>query len=285
MIHIELSQEKVFRGQTFEGAIHFSSFSPYTAEEVITYILMKERDPYSDHRFIKKVLCKGENVGIDSEGEYIPFEYTVPEDAPYSILQSPVGIEWGVYVSIKKSKFSSEKIWHKFVVLPHVLKSESPPPLDKVPIPLGEGFPSMTGDFVRLWRYFARSKAFSIHTDEKEYSPGDTVSGALHIAKQFNNATLRIYLVLLKGVVASKKGTEEKEFLVGAEEERLVLHTKETFQPGSQYPFSFPLSPLTYPDFESKNRGIHWKLRAILRNPFRTAKVAECDLKVRPLVF
>ena len=260
------------------GSIHITSFSPYISKKVKAVILMKEKSQFRDHRFVQKVLFEGEQVEITHTGIHIPFEYTVPKDAPYSIMQYPMGIDWGIHVKVEKSTLSSESRWHRFVVLPHVLQSESPPSIDKVPMQTGMGLPSIMGDFIWMWRVLCRSKTFTIHADEREYSPGDTVTGTLQVFKQFSNATLRIYFVLLKGALEKRRG--KKKFRVASQEEHLALHRKDTFQQGSVIPFSFPLPPSTFPDCESENYGIHWKLRAVLNT-----RVAECNFMVRPLVY
>ncbi len=288
MIDIQLSEEKVLRGQTFTGSIYITSFSSYTADKVEASILMKEKyiDKYGQARefhSIKKEILERNHVEVTPSGIYISFEYTISEDAPYTFFQYPVGITWGIHVSIRKSRFFSEKKWHELIVLPHLLKFE-PSPLDRVPLLLKrEIFPGITGYYLQLWRSLWRSTAISIHTDEDYYSPGDTVSGNVQVFKQINNADLRIYFVFLRGnIFLGKK--KERKFKAIVEKEQLILHTNETFQSGSVVPFSFPLPLFTYPDFETEHSGVHWKVRAVVSR-FIMMKVAECQLKVRPLIF
>lgn len=302
MISIELSEEKIFRNQSFKGSLHISSFSPYFAQEINAYIIMKEK--YKDNwgricvdNSIKKVLFERKNVEISPAGHHVPFEYTIPEDAPYTFNQYPIGFNWGIQVSIKKTRFSQEKKWKRIIVLPHVLKSESHPSLDKVPMSLHEEiFPDMKADFRRLWHQFTKSTAFEIQTDRKEYFPGDLITGRIHFHKQFRNETLKICLVFIRGGFYPRKEflkrstfpknkVGKKKFVKLMEKEELISSKKATFPSGSAYPFSIQLSPLTFPDIETEHSGIHWKVRATMVKPFYIGRFTECRLKILPLVF
>jgi hypothetical protein len=115
-----------------------------------------------------------------------------------------------------------------------------------------------------------------IQLEKKEYSPGDIISGTLHFFKDFEDATLKIYQVLI---------LKPKALWKPAEKEHSVLHATDTFWAGSKVPFSLPLSPSAYPNFKVEHSTISWKLRVIISKSFHHADVAEVGLKILPLSF
>ena len=262
-----------------------TSPSPYTAKEVKAMIVMWEK--YSsklsyirESKSIQEVLFKDDNIQITPHGRHIPFKYTVPENAPYTFFEIPIRIEWLVCVSVKKSRFSSESISKRFTVLPHILESGSPPSLENIPNPEYElHLTEFRSGFTQLWRSvgpYSMSDSFSVQVDEREYSPGDTLSGDILFLKDFDDVTLNIYLVFLRRAKALWRPEER---------EHLIVHKKDTFSSGSRFHFSFPLSNGMCPDFETEHSKIAWKLRAILSKPFHIAKTTESDLKIQPLKY
>ena len=217
---------------------------------------------------------------ITPHGRRIPFKYIIPENAPYTFFEPPVRVEWLISVSVKKSRFSSERITKRFTVLPHILESGSPPSLENIPKPEYEfRLTEFRSGFTQLWRLvgpFSMSNSFSIHIDKREYSPGDTVSGDILFLKNFENVTLNIYLVFMRRAKALWRPEER---------EHLIVHKKDTFGSGSRFHFSFPLSNGMCPDFETGHSRVSWKLRAIVSKPFHVAKITEHDLKIQPLRF
>jgi sporulation-control protein spo0M len=138
-----LSEEKVLRGQLVRGSIHISSPSAYRAKEVKALIMVKEKyistlSTIREYQSIEKVLFTAENFEITPAGKFITFKYSIPEKAPYTFGVMPVKVDWGVYVSVKKSRFSSENTRQKFVVLPHVLKTGRLPSIESIPMPAYE---------------------------------------------------------------------------------------------------------------------------------------------------
>ena len=284
MIHIILPEEPVLRGQSVNGSLHISSPYPYKAREIKAVILMREfymnKLSMIRESQYKDILFAEQDVEITPTGIHHTMSYSVPKDAPFTFQETPTKIEWGVHVLVKKSRFFSESAFQSFVVLPHVLTSESPP-LNKVPIPPQDygWLDDISIGVTHLWRLvgpFSKSTYLRIQPEKSVYSPGDTVAGSVHFSRDFNNAVLSVYLVHVKKAKALWKP---------ASREYLMQRTTDTFKAGAHVPFSFPLSPLMYLEFETEHAKIFWKIRAIMRMPFHSAKVTESYLKIRPLEF
>lgn len=193
----------------------------------------------------------------------------------------PSEIRWGVHVLVKKSRSSKESAFQQFVVLPHILESESPPPLDIVPIPTSTY--SLSSQFsiarTQMWRSFgpfSKSAYLDIQVEESVYSPGDTIAGNVHFSTDFEDSVLSVYLVLVKKAKALWKPGER---------EYLKLRTADTFRAESRIPFSFSLSPLFFPEFETEHSKMYWKIMAVVTRSLHIEKYAECYIRIKPLEF
>jgi hypothetical protein len=285
MIQIKLPEEPIFRGQSLNGSLHISSQTPYRAREIKVAILTKEfymniLSMLQESRH-EEILSAERDIEVTPTGFYRTINYSIPRDAPFTFQDVPSVIKWGVHILVKKSRLSQESVFREFVVLPHVLESELAPPLDMVPIPTSEYSLSSHASVAatQMWRSFgpfSKSKHLQIHLEESVYSPGDTVAGNVHFSRNFENAVLSVYLVLVKKAKALWK-PGEKEYL--------KLRATDTFRAESGIPFSFTLSSLTYPEFETEHAKMYWKIRAIVTRPLHIGKYAECYLRIKPLEF
>ncbi|MBU7023776.1 MAG: hypothetical protein HXS40_06375 [Theionarchaea archaeon] len=229
----------------------------------------------------EEVLFTEQDIEVTPAGFYRTINYSIPKDAPFTFQDVPSVIKWGVHVLVKKSRFFKESAFQQFVVLPHVLESESPPPLDIVPIPTSKY--SLSSHFsiarTQMWRSFgpfSKSAYLDIQLEESAYSPRDTIAGNVHFSRNFEDAVLSVYLVLVKKAKALWK-PGEKEYL--------KLRTTDTFRAESRIPFSFSLSPLSFPEFETEHSKMYWKIRAVVSRPLHIGKYAECYIRIKPLEF
>ncbi len=309
MIKIELP-DTVLRGQTLKGSVHFSSTSPKTAKEVTIIVFNKIRllgkrsYRYIPEPFVKP-LFNNKNVEI-STGTRIDIAYTIPEDALWTFDNGVTKIRWYIsgVVQYGVRFWSPQDIpvvlpllldlapnveIKEFVVLPHVLKSESSP--DKVFIPVCKHYSDSSASYrpFHLWRYTGPLHKSShveivlkrytldqyLNIPEKDhYYPGDSISGALYFGEPFSNCDLDIYLVFL-----TKPKTLDK-----TEEEHLITHTHGTFNRGSSFPFSFAIPETAYPTFKTNYLEMWWVVRVVISNPFRFTKVIEKEIIIDPLM-
>lgn len=285
MIQILLPEEPIFRGESLKGSLHISSLSSDRAREIKAVVLMREwyinkigHPSWTEH---EELLVSEQDIEITPAGIHHTIDYPIPEDAPFTFEDRPIKFEWGVKVSVKKSRFFRESAFQKFTVLPHVLKSESPPLIDRVPIPTPKyGFiPDLSSAAIQLWRSFrllSKSEGLRIQLEESVYFPGDTVTGSIFFSKGFEDAVLSIYLIFMG---------KQKTLPRPAKKEHLMVRTPNTFQAGSEVPFSFTLSPLTCPEFETEKWKISWKIRATVTRRFHIGKYAESYIKIKPQEF
>lgn len=275
MMTIELPHEPVFRGQTLKGAVHISAESPKTAKKIKIKLVRMERyqtsHKHSGSQRDVHILFKAKNVDIMPPEKCIKFEYTIPEDAPFTFDAELSRITWLIKAYVRFG-FPPKIEKQEVVVLPHVLKSESPP--DEVPLPSSEGV-SVPFHSWECTGSFHKSSRLTLLTDKSHYSPGDTVSGSLRFTEEFKNADCAIYLVFLA------KG---KSYAV-AEKEYVMVDTHDTFVPGSSVPFSFVIPPTGYPSLETEHSRLWWVVRAVVKRSLQFTKVVEQEIQVTPLVF
>lgn len=276
----------VLRGQTLKGNIHISAVSPYTAKMVTAEIIRTEKhrcrslnNGICESKTVEKVLVSDENVMVTPPGKCIPFEYTIPEDAPYSIMTGTTYTFWTIKVSVKKSRFFTEKGSHQLVVLPHILKSGTSPPADRVPLPR-HGFSILVPLFrpFHWWRYrlSTRDEHVSMQTDSHQYSPGETISGKIYFSRDFRDVDVKIYFVFV---------SKPKKYKILAEKELQAVSVHDTFYAGSTFFFSCLLPQDVYPTGETEYSEMFWVVRAVISRPFRFTKVVEQEIEVNPLVF
>lgn len=297
---IELPGKIFLRGQTLKGSARIlAEYDLYTAKEVEVSVERKEtyRQHSRDYGYhtrgngyrtrgnyrstlVKEPLFMEENVEITQAEKVINFTYTIPEDTPFTFDSGLARIQWRVVLSVK-SGILPRIASRDFVVLPHRVTAESPPPADEIPTPVCK----VHSDFTLLyrpfhgWRYTGRlhkSSQVSLVLDEEEYAPGDKVRGNVYVTENFGSGTLSIYLVFLN------KSNYHGDT---SEEEHLVARTEGTFYQGSGFPFSC-IIPLTgYPTFETISMRLWWVIRVVLSTPLKFTKVVEKEVLVNPLVF
>jgi hypothetical protein len=285
MIQILLPEEPLFRGESLKGSLRISSPTPYRAREIKAVVLMREwytnrlsHPSWTEH---KELLVSEQDIEITPTGIHHTIDYPILKDAPFSFEDRPIRIEWGVKVSVKKSWFFRESAFQRFTVLPHVLKSESPPLIDRVPIPIQKhGFISdLLLEGTQLWRSFgpfSKSEGLRIQLEKSVYFPGDTVTGSIFFSKGYGGAVLSIYLIFM---------AKQVTFFRPIEKEHLIVRIPSTFQAGSEVPFSLTLSPLTCPEFETEKWKISWKIRAIVTRRFHIGRYVESYVKIKPQEF
>ncbi|MGC1121156.1 MAG: hypothetical protein WBA22_08680 [Candidatus Methanofastidiosia archaeon] len=285
MIQIVLPEEPIFRGESLKGSLHISSLSPDRAREIKAVILWREWYVNKLGMIFttqhEELLVLEQDIEITPTGIHHTINYSIPEDAPFTFEDRPIKIQWGVKVSVKKSRFFRESAFQKFIVLPHVLKSESPPLIDRVPIPTPEhGFISdLSIGATQLWRSLrplSKSEGLRIQLEKSVYFPGDTVTGSIFFSKGFKDAVLSIYLTFMAKLETLPRSGEK---------EHLMVRIPNTFQAGSEVPFSFTLSPLMCPEFETEKWKISWKIKAIVTRRFHIGKCAESHVRIKPLEF
>jgi hypothetical protein len=285
----ELLGKRFFRGQTLRGRAHIvSEGEPYTAREIKILAEVKadtlEREYARDCGLLplktERILYLEENVEVTPAERVIDFEFPIPLTAPFSFDSGLARVEWRIILSIK-SGIVPRLDSRDFEVLPHFLKSETPPPGDEVPLPAckKEGKLSVRYSSFHLWRYLGvlhRSSDVIVDFDSEDYTVGDPIRGKVTLLKDFGNGTLNLYLVFLN------KGGYGNNI---SEEEHLILHTTGTFFQGSGFRFSCSLPLTGYPTFDSLYVKTWWILRAVVSTPFRLTKVTEKELFVRSLTF
>jgi hypothetical protein len=285
MIQIVLPKEPLFRGESLKGSLHISSLSPYKARGIKAVILMREwyinRLAYPSWTEHEELLFTEQDIEITPTGIHHTIDYPIPRDASFTFEDRPTRIEWGVKVSVKKSRFFRESAFQKFTVLPHLLKSELPPLIDRIPIPIQKhGFISdLLLEGTQLWRSFgpfSKSEGLRIQLEKSVYFPGDPVTGSIYLSRHFEDEVLSIYLIFVRKL---------KTVLRPGEKEHLMVRITNTFQAESEVPFSFTLSPLTCPEFETEKWKISWKIRAIVTRRFHIGKYAETYIKIKPQEF
>lgn len=291
---IELPGNVFLRGQTLKGSARIScgSDEPYTAKEV--QVVIERRETYRQHSRRHGARTRGNyqytsaevplslerDVEITRAEKVINFTYTFPEETLFTFDSGLSRVRWRVILSVKAG-ILPKTLSRDVVVLPHMVKSESPPPADETPSPVCR----VHSDFTMLyrsfhpWRYTGplhRSSQVSLVLDGEAHSPGDRVQGNLYVSENFGSRTLGVYLVFLN---KSKFHGET------AEEEHLLLRTQGTFYPGSGVPFSGTIPAASYPTFETAAMKMWWVVRAVLSSPLTFTKVAEKEVVVNPLVF
>ena len=292
------------RGETLNGTVHVSSDSQYTVEDLEIMVLRNEAYPHVHRRsYVRPRLFVDAFVSADMEivppGNTVPFAYTIPEDAPYTFDNGPTRITWYILASTVSRltpeivsyigrlshplrishavKLIPGTVFREFVVLPHVLKSTSPP--RSVPLPACKKYSKLITKYrpFHLWRYslFCKSKHLEVFMKKDSFSPGDELSGILHFIRDFNSVDIKIYLVFL---------TKSKYSDV-TEEEQVIAHTRGSFNMGSSFPFSYHIPVRRYPTQKTEYSRIWWMVRAVVSNLFRFTKVAEREIVIKPLVF
>ncbi len=309
MITIELPKRVLFRGQSLKGTVHITAESPKTAREVVITLLSRVEAPYRRKNSLHyrdeliKVLFIDKNVEITPSGKKIPFLYKIPEDAPYSFDNGSIRITWSITASVRYGRFSLESfrgytgvqsdflesLIHKtvskeFVVLPHVLQSESPV---YAPPPVCKTFAStILRRPVHVWRYtglfhetshvnMVLRKWYSGSSRDQStgYYPGDKIAGTLYLTREIHG-DLKVYLVFSCTFKSDK-----------TEEETLVAHTRGEFPRGSSFSFSFVIPETVYPTMKTRNVTMTWAVRAVIKRLFRFTKVVEQEIEVNPLIY
>lgn len=283
MIRINLRRNPVLRGQMLEGNVCITPTSPYRAREVKVLLIQTEEYPVSlgdsGNSFLSEsarhILFAEKKVEIAPFINYISFEHFIPENAPFTFHEGFSRVTWEIKVSIKAG-IIPKGTSTPFVVSPHVLKSGTPPPLNKIPLPEQWGHP-IKGHSSFSWEFpgeFHMSTYLDILKDKETYSLGETVSGKLFFSKDVNDADLNMYLVFL--LESGDNVTEEG---------KLILRVHDTFSKGLQLPFSFKIPVTGYPTFRTRHSKMWWVVRAVISKRFRFTKVTECEINVAPLVF
>ncbi len=275
MLIVELPHEPIFRGQTLKGAVHISVESPKTAKKIKIKLVRKEKykisHKHSSSQRDEHILFKAKNVDIMPPEKYIRVEYTISEDAPFTFDAGLSRVTWQIKAYVRFG-FLPKIEKQEVVVLPHVLKSGSPP--EGVPLPSSGGV-SVPFHSWECTGSFHKSSRLTLFTGDPHYSPGDTVSGSLHFTEEFKNADCAIYLVFL---------AKAKSYAV-AEKEYAMVDTHDTFVPGSSVPFSFVIPPTGYPSLETEHSKLWWMVRAVVKRSLQFTKVVEQEIQVTPLVF
>lgn len=280
---IEMPERVFLRGQTLRGRAHIvSEDEPYTAEEINIMLEMRTGFISTDalRRKIHVPLYTEKNVEITSTERLIDFKYKIPSTASFTFDSGLVRIQWYVVLSIKSGivpRVASREI----VVLPHFLKSGTPPLLDEIPTPACKvHWPGATRySPFHLWRYTGSlhgSSRIDVTTTKEEYTVGETIQGTVIFSDHCGSGMLEVYLVFLNRSQFDSNTSEE---------EHLALRTNGEFCAGSSFPFSCPLPMTGYPTFESIDAKMWWIVRAVVSNPFRFTKVAEKEVFVRSLTF
>lgn len=314
MIAIELPKRVLFRGQPLKGTVHITAESPKTARKIVITLLRRvessnarEKSPYYRDEFIK-ALFVDKNVEITPFGKHVPFSYKIPEDALYTFDNGSIKITWRITASVKYGHFSLEPflelfseftgmqsdflkslthntVFKEFVVLPHVLQSESPPV--HVPSPVCKNFgASILRRPFRVWWYTGLSHKTS-HVNmilKKWYSgssgdlstghyPGDKIAGTLYFTREIHG-DLKVYLVSSSTFKSLK-----------TEEETLIAHTRGGFTRGSSFSFTFTIPETVYPTIKTTNVTFTWTVRAVIKRLFRFTNVVEQEIEVTPLIY
>ncbi len=280
---IEMPEKVFLRGQAARGRVHIVSESEsYTAEEIKIILEVRISSIISDvlRRKMQIPLHVEENVEVTPIEKMINFEYQIPSTAPFTFDSGLVCIEWHVVLSIKSGiipRVASQKI----VVLPHFLRSGTPPPADEIPIPVCKAHSRASARYspFYLWRYTGplhRSSHIAVTCDPKEFTVGETIHGNVTFSDHYGSGTLRVYLVFLN------KSQFDSNI---SEEEQLVLRTEGVFSSGTGCSFSCSLPITGYPTSESLDLKTWWVLRAVVSNPSRLTKVAEKEIFVKSLTF
>jgi hypothetical protein len=280
---IELPGEVFLRGQTLRGRAHIvSEGEPYTAREIRVSIETTTNSFERGSPFPKREipLYSEENVEVTPAGKTIDFEFHVPLTASFTFDSGLVCTKWRIILFID-SGIVPKKASQEIVVVPHFLKSGTPPPVDEIPVPTCKNFTSFALWYraFHLWRYTGilhRSSNIILNTDAEEYTIGDPIRGTVAFLKNFGRGTLSLSLVFFNKWRLKADTSEE---------ECLVLQTKGVFSQGSAIPFSCSLPLTGYPTFESIEAEMWWMLRAVVSNPLRLTKVSEKEIFVRSRTF
>lgn len=286
------------RGETLRGTVHITTDRP-DKKEIEVVILTgatypREAQSIRFHSFVHVALTT-EKVDILPPGKEIQFQYTIPEDAPYTFDSGILRINWKAlaFLGYKRTyKMTAQTFTplpscklkpnpkigcRDILVLPHVLKSESPPAYTPIPVCKKHSTAKLSRPF-HSWRYTGslhKSKNLDIHVDQDHYSPGDRGSGTLYFSTEVEDADLKVYLVFL-----SKRDRADI-----AEEEQVIAEGKGTFYKGSSFHFSFEIPEPGFPTFEMKHCKMQWIVRAVVSKKLRFTTVAEQKIKVVPLIF
>lgn len=321
MITVELPDGPFFRGQTLKGSVHFSSSPPRIAKQAIVMLHRYEAHPHRSRRSSYKpkpfteIFYRAENVEITPSGRTIKFQYTIPEDAPFTFDSGPLKISWhilallkfgripfGTVEQLRKStsyilRHLRNSVFKEFAVLPHILKAGLSLPVE-IPLPVCKRYSVLSAKYrsFHSWRYtwllhktshvqMLLRKSHSstllrgsqyVDTRSRDLNfPGDEISGTLYFAKEFKDVDLNIYLVFLS----------KPQYFDTTEEEQLIAHTPGTFSRGSSFSFSFDIPTAGYPTFQTKSSRIWWVVRVVVSSPFRFTKVVEQEIPVQPLIF
>lgn len=288
---MELPEKVFLRGQTLKGKAHIvSEDESYTARKVKILAEAKTSSVNKDiHRRKTEIpLYCEENVEVTPAGRVIEFEFPIPLTAPFTFDSGLVRVEWRVILSISTG-IVPRIVSKEIVVVPHFLKSETPPPADEIPVPTCKTDSVLAARYssFHLWRYMRflhRSLDIIVDTDAEEYTVGDSVRGTITFLKGFGSGTLSLYLVFLN---------KWRHYPDTSEEEHLILQTEDDFSSGSNFRFSYSLPLTGYPTFESPDTSTFesldvrtwWILRAVVSNPLRLTKVVEKEIFVRSLTF
>ncbi|MGC1122436.1 MAG: hypothetical protein WBA22_15195 [Candidatus Methanofastidiosia archaeon] len=279
---IELPGKVFLRGQTLKGRAHIvSEDGPYTAREIRVLIETKTNSFEQGSPFPKTeiTLYFEENVEVTSTERIIDFEFPIPLTAPFSFDSGLVRTKWRIILFID-SGILPKRASQEIVVVPHFLKSETPPPVDEIPVPTCKKYTALAirHRAFHLWRYMGflhRSSNIVLDTDAEECTIGDPIRGTVALLKGFGSGMLSLYLVFFN---KWRHGDT-------SEEEHLMLQTKGVFSQGSAIPFSCSLPLTGCPTFESKDAEMWWILRAVVSNPLRLNKVVEKEIFVRSITF
>jgi hypothetical protein len=278
----------VLRGQTLKGSIHIQAFTPYRAEKIHAELIRTEKyrgrarscwSGICEVKTVEKVLVSAENVEITPPEHCIPFDYDISPDAPYSLMTLTSYIFYTIKVSVKKSRFFSEKGSERLVVLPHILESGNPPPIHKIPLPRNEisiMIPSMKP--IHMWRYssFTTEEKIHLQVDANRYVPRELLTGTIHFFKELKAAHIKIFLVYM---------SKPKKLKICAEKEILAVSFHDDFHTGSILPFSYNIPLDIYPDGETEHSEMYWIVRVVISNPLRFTKIIEKRITIDPLKY
>ena len=278
----------VLRGQALKGSIHIQTFTPYRAEKIHAELIKLEKyrgrsrscwSGICEEKTVEKVLVSAENVEITPPELCISFEYYISPDASYSLMTLTSFTFYTIKVSVKKSRFFSEKGSERLVVLPHLLESENPPSIHKIPLPkngISIMVPSMKPP--HMWRYspFTSEEKIHLQIDKGRYTPGDIMTGAVQFFRESKDTDVKIFLVFV---------SKPKKLKMCAEKEISALSFHDDFQTGSIFPFSYSIPLDIYPTGETEHSEMYWIVRVVIKNPLKFTKIIEERIIIDPLIY
>ena len=276
----------VLRGQTLKGSIHIQTFTPYRAEKIYAELIRVEKyrgrfclSGICEEKTVEKILVSAENVEISPPEHCIPFEYYIIPDAPYSLMTLASYTFYTINVSVKKSRFFSEKGSERLTVLPHILESENPPPTHKIPLPRnGTSIMAPSMKPIHLWRYspFTTEEKVQLQIDKTRYVPGEVLTGEITFFKELKAAHVKIFLVFV---------SKPKKLKISVEKEILGVSLYDNFHSGSILPFSYNIPLDIYPTGETEYSEMYWIVRVVISHPLRFTKIIEGRITIDPLIY